>query len=67
METENILSMADALSLLIKDDNLRAKIGRHARRLVMKKYTWGHNAGQIAEVCRSAIRNNRHRQALISL
>lgn len=66
VEVENILSLAGALSMLIKDDNLREKIGRNARRLIKKKYTWEHNAMRIAKVCRSAMRNNTHRQTLIS-
>ncbi len=66
VEAENMLSLADALSMLIRDDNLREKIGRNARSLIKKKYTWEHNAMRIAKVCRSAMRNSTHPQTLIS-
>ena len=54
VEVENVLSLADALSMLIKNDKLREKIGKNARRLIKKKYTWEHNAMKIAEVCQLA-------------
>lgn len=60
VEAENILSLADALSNLIEDGNLRQSIGSNARKVIKEKYTWEHNAERVAKVCRSVMRNKLH-------
>ena len=64
VETENILSLSDALSMLIKNSDLRKKLGRNARILIKKKYTWEHNAMRIATVCRNVIERHLQQQNL---
>ena len=52
VEAESPLSMSEGLIMLIRDDSLRKKIGENARELILEKYTWEHNARNIANICR---------------
>lgn len=52
VEPESPDSMAEGLLTLIDDASLREKIGRNARKLILEKYTWEHNARNIANICR---------------
>lgn len=52
VEPESPDSMAEGLLTLIPDASLREKIGRNARKLILEKYTWEHNAKDIADICR---------------
>ena len=51
MEPESPDSMAEGLLTLIHDVSLREKIGENARKLILNKYTWEHNAKNIANIC----------------
>jgi len=51
-EPESPESMANAFNRLIHDAALRRSIGRNARKLILDKYTWEHNARNIANICR---------------
>ena len=51
IKPESPSSMAKALLMLIRNTFERKKIGRNARRLILSKYTWEHNARNIANIC----------------
>ena len=52
-------SIAEGLLTLINDASLREKIGRSARKLILEKYTWEHNAKGIADICRLILEKQR--------
>ncbi|MBW2310381.1 MAG: glycosyltransferase family 4 protein [Deltaproteobacteria bacterium] len=59
VEPESPSSMAEGLLTLIHDASLREKIGSNARKLILNKYTWEHNAKGIADICRLALEKQR--------
>jgi len=50
--------MAEAMLMLIRNTFKGKIIGRNARRLILDRYTWDHNAHNIANICRSVLKNN---------
>jgi glycosyltransferase involved in cell wall biosynthesis len=62
IEPESAISMAEGLLILIQDKSLREKIGKNARELILKKYTWEHNARNIANICRLVLEKKNENQ-----
>jgi glycosyltransferase involved in cell wall biosynthesis len=58
VDSTNAEEMAGAFITLLKDEQVRREMGERARKLVVEKYSWRKNAEQVAEVCRSAIKQN---------
>lgn len=47
--------LADAILLLLRDEQLRARLGANAQALARRAYTWDHTAARIEDVCRAAM------------
>lgn len=52
-------TIADRMSGLIVDPQLRQRLGRAARATVVGGYTWMHNAARVAALCAAAVRIHR--------
>lgn len=52
---EDPSALATALLTLLRDDDLRATIGRNGRRVVLEQYTWQRVAEQVADICQRTI------------
>lgn len=59
VKPESPISMAEALLRLLQNKFLRKNIGRNARKLILDKYTWEHNARNIANICHLVLKKHR--------
>ena len=53
-------TVVEALDTMLSDNDLRARMGRNARALIAKRYTWRAIAEKFAETYRTLARNGRH-------
>lgn len=61
VEPENPEELAKAIVKLLKDEKLRAEMGRNGREYVVKNHSWESVARRVAEVCESAVRENKNK------
>ena len=52
---KNPKALADAIMLLLEDENLRMKLGQNARRLMVEKYSWDTISEKIEKVYNEAL------------
>jgi glycosyltransferase involved in cell wall biosynthesis len=53
--SRNPVALADAITTLVEDENLRKELGRNARQLMLEKYNWEAITKEVEEVYREAI------------
>jgi glycosyltransferase involved in cell wall biosynthesis len=49
------VALANAISILLEDENLRRELGRNARQLMVERYSWEGIAKEVEEVYREAL------------
>ena len=48
----SVVEMKDAMVKLAQNENLRKEMGKRARKIVMGRYTWKHNAQRVLKLCK---------------
>jgi len=62
VEPENPEELAEAIIKLLKDEKLREEMGRNGREYAVKNHSWESVAKKVAEVCESAVRENKNKR-----
>ena len=62
VEPENPEELAKAIIKLLKDEKLREEMGRNGREYVVKNHSWEAVARNVAEVCKSAVREHKNKR-----
>ena len=55
VKPENLKELANATVKLLQDDELREKMGKNGREIVVKEHSWESIANKVMEVCESVI------------